>query len=156
MTIFNDCANDSIQFNNAIPSPQNVDLFFGLEALIIDPAVSQYNSACPRSCSLTVDPAYQALVSSFSSADGVLALASDNQSLDGASFDVTIECISTDSTGPGFTTTPQTIEIRTWDYCRKADILMPTFDPTYLARSLWTETLDAFAPGVAISGCGSV
>lgn len=58
VTIYNDCANDSVQFNNAIASPQSMDLFYGLDALILDPVLTQYNTACPRSCALTVDPAF--------------------------------------------------------------------------------------------------
>ena len=58
VTIFNDCANDSIVFDNQIESPQNMDLFAGLAPLALNPVVNQYNTACPRSCALTVDPAF--------------------------------------------------------------------------------------------------
>jgi len=91
VTIYNDCANDSIQFNNALASPQTVYLYPGMDQIILNPAVSQFNSACTRSCSIVLsDPSLGEVLDAFDQVNGVAAFSSADPSFDGASLTVSI------------------------------------------------------------------
>ena len=78
ITILNDCANDSIQFNNVLPATQTIYLFAGLTPITFDPAVSQFNKACKRTCSYVLPSSHAALLQSFSSQSAVAVLSSTN------------------------------------------------------------------------------
>lgn len=117
VTIGNDCGSDSIEFLNAgIASPQTVWLFPGEEQLVIRPEPAQFNAACPRECALTLsDPAFDEVVDSFDTADGVVRLSSANAGLDGTAFSLTIRCASTLSTGAARETEAVVVAIELWD-----------------------------------------
>ena len=78
VTIFNDCENDSIAFNAALPVEQTIYLASGLEVITFDPQLSQFNRACPRSCSYALsDPTYDSVVVAFDDYTGAAQFASD-------------------------------------------------------------------------------
>jgi len=76
----------------------------------------------------------------FNTATGVAFLSSSNQSLDGTTLKVSIQCASTLSTHSKGITPIVLVTIRLLDKCRTSTFNMPLIYPTYKLKYLWEVT----------------
>ena len=129
----------------------------GLEVITFDPQLSQFNRACPRSCSYELsDPTLDSVVVAFDDYTGAAQFASEALELDNVQFTYSVQCASTLSTLPEGETTPQTVPVTLLDRCRLSNIQMPFFTSSYDPRYLWEKTYVPFALGTNNLGCGPI
>ena len=99
---------------------------------------------------------FDEVLDSFDSLNGVARLSSANADFDAKSFSVSIQCFSTESTGPFAETEKIIVDIELWDKCRQSTVEMPFISDTYTARYLYEETFYRFETGTNSLGCGPI
>lgn len=116
----------------------NLYLYPGEPQIVLNPMVSQYNAACPRTCSVLLDDPFKGeVLDSFDTSSGIAAFSSANTAYDTMSLTASIQCISTDSTIPEGETSVLTVTFNLIDKCRLSSIDMPQIIPNFERKYLW-------------------
>lgn len=119
--------------------------------------VSQYNTACQRTCSYLLDDPFKGeVLDSFDTNTGIAAFSSLNVNLDNMSLTISIKCVSDFSTIPEGETPPITVTFNLLDKCRLSTIDMPTIVPSSETKYLWEVTNSPFSLGSNSMGCGPI